>query len=81
MLMRKVFTEMKIKMNVDIYGGAPLLGVNGIVLICHGRITPNAIFNAVRVGGELASSGMVTQSKKQMEQVKDEIAASKEQAL
>lgn len=80
MLMRKVFTELKVKMNVDIYGGAPLLGVNGVVLICHGRITPNSIFNAVRVGGELASSGMVTQIKKQMEQVKDKIAASKEQA-
>jgi glycerol-3-phosphate acyltransferase PlsX len=81
MLMRKVFTEMKIKMNVDIYGGAPLLGINGVVLICHGRITPNAVFNAVRVGGELASSGMVTQIKKQMEQVKDKIAASKEHSL
>ena len=81
MLMRKVFTDLKIKMAVDIYGGAPLLGINGIVLICHGRITPNAIYNAVRVGGELSSSGMVTQIKKQMEQVKDKIAASKEQSL
>lgn len=80
MLMRKVFTDLKIKMAVDIYGGAPLLGINGVVLICHGRITPNAIFNAVRVGGELASSGMVTRIKTQMEQVKDKITASKEQA-
>ncbi len=79
MLMRKVFTELKIKMNVDIYGGAPLLGVNGVVLICHGRITPNAIFNAVRVGGELAASGMVGRIKKQMEQVKDKISQAKDQ--
>ena len=78
MLMRKVFTEMKIKMSVDIYGGAPLLGVNGVVLVCHGRVTSNAIYNAVRVSADLAASGMVTHIKKQMELVKDKITASKE---
>ncbi len=30
------------------YGGAPLLGVNGIVMICHGRSSAKAIKNAVR---------------------------------
>lgn len=30
------------------YGGAPLLGVNGIVMKCHGRSTPKAIKNAIR---------------------------------
>jgi glycerol-3-phosphate acyltransferase PlsX len=78
MLMSKLFRDMKTKMSVDIYGGAPLLGVNGVVLVCHGRGTSNAIFNAIRVSGDLAASGMVTQIKKQMEQVKDKIAAAKE---
>ena len=31
------------------YGGAPLLGVKGISIICHGASTANAIKNAVRV--------------------------------
>jgi glycerol-3-phosphate acyltransferase PlsX len=31
------------------YGGAPLLGVNGISIICHGGSPPEAIRNAVRV--------------------------------
>jgi phosphate acyltransferase len=31
------------------YGGAPLLGVNGISIICHGGSPPRAIRNAVRV--------------------------------
>jgi phosphate acyltransferase len=31
------------------YGGAPLLGVKGVSIICHGASTPNAIKNAVRV--------------------------------
>ncbi len=79
MLMRKLFADMKVKMSVDIYGGAPLLGVNGVVLVCHGKVTSNAIFNAVRVSAELAAAGMVTHIKKQMEQVKDKISAAKEQ--
>ncbi len=31
------------------YGGAPLLGVKGISIICHGSSTPNAVKNAIRV--------------------------------
>lgn len=79
MLMRRLFSDMKTKMSVDVYGGAPLLGVNGVVLVCHGKVTSNAIFNSVRVTADLAASGMVTHIKKQMEQVKDRIAEAREQ--
>ena len=34
-------------------GGAPLLGVGGICLICHGRSEARAIKNAIRVGKQL----------------------------
>jgi glycerol-3-phosphate acyltransferase PlsX len=40
------------------YGGAPLLGVGGYCLICHGRSDSRAIKNAIRVGKQLASSGI-----------------------
>ena len=40
------------------YGGAPLLGVNGYCLICHGRSDVRAIKNAIRVGKQLAESGI-----------------------
>jgi len=30
------------------YGGAPLLGVNGLVMIGHGRSSPRAVKNAIR---------------------------------
>ena len=41
---------MNVKKQVDYaeYGGAPLLGVNGIVMISHGRSSPKAIKNAIR---------------------------------
>lgn len=38
------------------YGGAPLLGVGGYSLICHGRSGPKAIKNAIRVGKQLTAS-------------------------
>jgi glycerol-3-phosphate acyltransferase PlsX len=31
------------------YGGAPLLGCNGVIIICHGGSSPEAITNAIRV--------------------------------
>ncbi|MFC1624673.1 phosphate acyltransferase PlsX [Candidatus Omnitrophota bacterium] len=34
------------------YGGAPLLGINGICIICHGSSSAKAIKNAIRVAGE-----------------------------
>jgi phosphate acyltransferase len=40
------------------YGGAPLLGVGGYCLICHGKSDARAIMNAIRVGRTLANSGI-----------------------
>src|SRR5687768_3346052 len=40
------------------YGGAPLLGVGGYMLICHGRSEARAIMNAVRVSKLLVNSGV-----------------------
>jgi phosphate acyltransferase len=41
------------------YGGAPLLGVNGVVIICHGGSPPNAISNAIRVAVQAVEREMV----------------------
>jgi phosphate acyltransferase len=40
------------------YGGAPLLGVNGYNLICHGKSDSRAIKNAIRVTKTLCGSGI-----------------------
>ena len=40
------------------YGGAPLLGIGGYCLICHGRSESKAIKNAIRVGKQLVKSGV-----------------------
>ncbi|OPX84179.1 MAG: Phosphate acyltransferase [Pelotomaculum sp. PtaB.Bin104] len=41
------------------YGGAPLLGVNGVSVICHGRSTAKAIKNAIRVAKEAVDNDLV----------------------
>jgi phosphate acyltransferase len=41
------------------YGGAPLLGVNGVCIISHGRSTPLAMANAIRAAGEAVSHDIV----------------------
>jgi len=41
------------------FGGAPLLGVNGISIICHGRSSVKAIKNAIRRAKGLAESRLV----------------------
>jgi glycerol-3-phosphate acyltransferase PlsX len=41
------------------YGGAPLLGVDGISIICHGGSPPRAIRNAIRVARQAVQTRMV----------------------
>jgi phosphate acyltransferase len=41
--------EIRRTMDPDMYGGAPLLGVNGVCIISHGASSARAIFNAIRV--------------------------------
>jgi glycerol-3-phosphate acyltransferase PlsX len=40
------------------YGGAPLLGVRGVSIICHGSSSPNAIANGIRVAVQAARAGL-----------------------
>jgi len=40
------------------YGGAPLLGVKGVSIICHGKSTPEAIKNGIRVALQAVESRM-----------------------
>lgn len=43
------------------YGGAPLLGVNGISIICHGSSKAKAITNAIRVAQECVQVRLIEQ--------------------
>lgn len=53
-LSRSAFKEFKKRVDYSEFGGAPLLGVKGVCIICHGRSNANAIKNAIRVAAEFA---------------------------
>jgi glycerol-3-phosphate acyltransferase PlsX len=49
------------------YGGAPLLGVNGVSIICHGGSPPRAIKNAIRVAVQSVETDLVGHLQRAME--------------
>ncbi len=55
-LARRAFQEFRKKIDYSEYGGAPLLGLRGIVVIGHGRSNAYAIKNAIRVAAGLCRS-------------------------
>jgi glycerol-3-phosphate acyltransferase PlsX len=55
LLARPAFARFKKKVDYAEYGGAPLLGINGVGMICHGGSNVKAIKNAVRFASDFAS--------------------------
>ncbi len=58
LLGRDIVNGIKKKLDYSEYGGAPLLGVNGVVIIGHGRSSPKAVKNAIRLAHEFAQIGL-----------------------
>jgi glycerol-3-phosphate acyltransferase PlsX len=58
-ILRPALMQMRSKMDYGEYGGAPLLGVDGVVIVAHGRADAQAIKNGLRLAEEAACSGML----------------------
>ena len=52
------FARFRRRVDYTEMGGAPLLGIDGAAVICHGASPVKAIKNAVRVAGEWAKAGL-----------------------
>ncbi len=57
MLAKGAFDQVKRRLDYREYGGGPLLGVDGIVIVAHGRSDSLAIKNAVRVAKQAVEQG------------------------
>ncbi|MGH7754618.1 MAG: phosphate acyltransferase PlsX [Gemmatimonadales bacterium] len=55
-LQRPEIRDLLRRLDYSEYGGAPLLGVKGVSIICHGSSPPNAIKNAIRVAAQSVES-------------------------
>jgi glycerol-3-phosphate acyltransferase PlsX len=58
LLSRSAFRRFKQRLDYSEYGGAPLLGVKGCVIICHGRSSAKAIKNAIRFAAEFSKQNL-----------------------
>jgi glycerol-3-phosphate acyltransferase PlsX len=65
-LLKFSLSEAKKSMDYSEYGGAPLLGVDGLVLISHGRSSPKAIKNAIRSAKEQVEHNVLKKIKEEM---------------
>jgi len=52
-LSKKAFSSFKKRVDYAEYGGAPLLGLNGTGIVCHGRSNARAIMNAINLAAEM----------------------------
>jgi len=52
LLARPAFDELKRRMDYREYGGAPLLGVDGVAIVGHGRSDAKAVRNGIRVAAQ-----------------------------
>ncbi len=53
LLIRKAISGFKKQVDYAEYGGAPLLGINGTGIICHGTSNATAIRNAIEVASDM----------------------------
>lgn len=58
-LMKPAFLAVKNRMDYATYGGAPLLGINGVCIIGHGSSSARAAQNAIRVGLEFGQKNVI----------------------
>lgn len=67
LLLKPAFHRLQRRLDYSEVGGAPLLGVNGVTIISHGRSSAKAIRNALRVAADCVTSRV-------LENIRDGIA-------
>jgi len=55
LLMKPALLRIRARTDFDEHGGAPLMGLNHMTIICHGRSNPKAILNAVRKASQVVT--------------------------
>ncbi len=73
LLVKPYLQEIKERVDYRQYGGAPLLGIDGVVIISHGSSDAQAILNAIRVAVDTIKTGVVDKIKTEIEGDGEEI--------
>jgi glycerol-3-phosphate acyltransferase PlsX len=59
LLSRQAFRRFRKRLDYSEYGGAPLIGVNNLCIVGHGRSSPKAVRNAVAMAARFAGDGLI----------------------
>lgn len=59
LLLRPALRQLRSSLDPEAYGGTYLLGVKGLVVICHGNSSRRAIANALRFGAQAIEKGVL----------------------
>lgn len=62
-LVKPALKRLAYRLDFEEYGGAPLLGVNGVCIICHGRSKARAIKNAINVATKVVTRQVLEEIK------------------
>ncbi|HEY1435277.1 MAG TPA: phosphate acyltransferase PlsX [Thermoanaerobaculia bacterium] len=66
LLSKSAFRRFRQRVDYSEYGGAPLLGVKGCVIICHGRSSAKAVKNAIRFAAEFSRQNLAEKTQAQI---------------
>ena len=57
LLAKRAFRKFATTIDYAEYGGAPLLGLQGLAIVCHGRSNSKAMMNAIKMSGTFVRKG------------------------
>jgi glycerol-3-phosphate acyltransferase PlsX len=57
--LKKALAPLRRRVDYAEYGGSPLLGLNGLCIICHGRSSAKAIKNAIKIAATAVENDLV----------------------
>ena len=72
MLARKALSQLKARVDPNEYPGAPLLGINGAVIVTHGASTHTGVANAVKGAAVAAENRLIDHIRENVENFRRE---------
>jgi glycerol-3-phosphate acyltransferase PlsX len=72
LLVRPALKAFRKKVDYAEYGGAPLLGIQGTAMICHGSSSPRAIMNAIKMAHDSETHQVNKKLNERLEEIRTE---------
>lgn len=73
LLLKPALYQLKNKLDAKKVGGAPLLGVQGVDIICHGNSDRHAIYYGIQAACDCVNSGLIENIKKSLNQAEESL--------